>query len=192
VAALTAVYIDFTSRPSYRAWRWLSLLPERAAVDIRPYCLHLEGVDERGRSRGPWERTASTVGLELLALGEYAREAGRQCHEALVDTAFAAVHDLRRDLSQPEAWLELVAAIDLDLEQFTQDGERWRAEVGLWHREAEDEFGVTGVPSLVFDDRAALFVRLDEDVEDAGAARRLLEDLADLASQPVDEVQRKA
>ncbi len=70
------------------------------------------------------------------------------------------------------------------------DSERWRAEVGLWHQETEDELGITGVPSLVFDDERTLFVRIEQPIADVSAARRLLADLTDLAAQPMEEVRR--
>ena len=186
--ALTAIYLDFQSPASYRAWRWLSLLPERATVDVRPYSTD----PENGVRRNPWDRTKSSAGLELLALGEFARGAGRETHLRFVDAAFAAVHDQGADLSSMEGWLEIGAEAGLDLQRYSSDSDRWRAEVGLWHQEAEDELNISRVPSLVFDERHALFVKLDKDLSDVTAARRLLADLADLAALPVDEVRRTA
>lgn len=183
---VTAVYLDFQDPACYRVWRWLSLLPEREHVDIRPY-----SVDRiENESRNPWDRESSSWCLELLALGEVARERGRDCHLAFVDAAFRAVHDEQWDLSSPEAWLALCAEIGMDLHAFVADGERWRAEVGLWHQEAEDEYGLEGVPNLVFDNGQALYVRLQESIEDESAARRLLADLTDLVVQRVEEVRR--
>ena len=186
MARLTAVYLDFQDEACYRAWRWLSLLPERASVEIRPF-----SIDSWDAER-PWDRPTVSYGLELLALGELARESGRAAHEALVDAAFAALHDSESDLTATEAWLAVGANAGLDLDEFTSDTERWRAEVALWHAEATDELGVRGVPTLVFDDRHALFVHLDADVEDPAAARRLLDGLAELAPQPVDVIRRTA
>jgi hypothetical protein len=191
VSALTAVYLDFQCPLSCRLWRCLSLTPERAAVDIRPYCMDA-GAGDQGERRGPWERTEPTVGLELLALGELARDAGRRAHEAYVDAAFAAVHDEHRDLADADAWLHLGADAGLDLEAYTADSERWRAEVGLWHREAEDDLGVFTTPSLVFEEQVALFVRLEEDIASSEAASRLIAALAELVAHPVDQVHRTA
>jgi 2-hydroxychromene-2-carboxylate isomerase len=187
VPALTAIYIDFQSPASYRAWRWLSLLPVRETVEVRPFSL-----DTGAAAGGPWDReTPSSAGLELLALGELARETGRECHLRFVDRAFAAVHDVETDMSSLESWLALGSALGLDLDSFTADSERWRAEVGLWHEEAKDEYGILGVPSLVFGD-SAVFVDLDRPVTDEQAAQRLLDDLADLSQQPVVQVRRTA
>lgn len=185
---LTAVYLDFESRASHRVWRWLSLLPERDTVEVRPYASSVGG----GDSRGPWDRTVASWGLELLALGELARESGHEVHLRYVDAVFAVLHGDRDDVSSPELWLALGSQLGLDLDAFTADSERWRAEVGLWHAEARDDLGVTGVPSLVFDDKHALFVKLDRQVTDAAAGRRLLADLDDLATQPVVEVRKTA
>lgn len=181
VPRLTAVYLDFQEQSCYRVWRWLSLLPERSSVEIRPFSV------DAGRS---WDRRAGTSGLELLALGEFARETGRAAHEAFIDAAFAAVHEAGGELTTTETWLWLGSAAGLDLEAFTVDGERWRAEVGLWHAEAEDELAVHEVPVLVFDDTHALFVQLAEDIVEAPAARRLLEGITDLVDQPIAAVRR--
>jgi hypothetical protein len=185
------VYLDFQDPACYRVWRWLSLLPERARVEIRPYSLDCEE-DGGAEHCNPWDRTTPSWSVELLALGELARETGRRAHECFVDAAFAAVHDSGADLSTMEGWLEIGAEAGLDLDAYSADGERWRAEVGLWHQEGEDELAVDGVPTLLFGDDRALFLRLDRDIVDAGAARRLLDDLADLASQPVGVVRRTA
>ena len=185
MTALTAVYLDFQDHGSYRVWRWLSHLPQRHTVEIRPFWA---AVDEA--EPNPWERTTPSWSLELLALGELARETGRGVHECFVDAAFAAVYDAGADLTEFQGWLEIGAEAGLDLEAYTTDSDRWRAEVGLWHSEARDDLGITGVPSLVFDDDRVLVVKLDQEVADAAAAKRLLEDLADLALQPVGEVRR--
>ena len=185
VTALTAVYLDFQDHGSYRVWRWLSLLPQRATVEIRPFWTTVTP-DEPN----PWDRTTPSWSLELLALAELARETGRDRHECFIDAAFAAVYDSGADLSEFQGWLEIGAEAGLDLDAYTRDSDRWRAEVGLWQSEASDDLGVTRAPSLVFDDDRVLFVKLDREVADVAAARRLLDDLADLAAQPVGEVRR--
>ena len=182
---LTAVYLDFQDQGSYRVWRWLSLLPERHTVEVRPFWSAVTA-DEPN----PWERTNPSWSLELLALGELARESGRDRQECFVDVAFAAVYAQGADLSEFQGWLEIGAEAGLDLDEYTRDSDRWRAEVGLWHSEARDDLRVTRVPSLVFDEERVLFLKLDQDVEDAAAATRLLADLSDLAAQPVGEVRR--
>ena len=185
MTALQAVYIDFGDHNSYRVWRWLSKLPERGTVEIRPFWAGAT-ISEPD----PWDRTSPSWSLELLALAELARETGRDIHECFVDAAFAAVYDSGADLSEFQGWLEIGAEAGLDLDTYTRESDRWRAEVGLWHSEARDDLGVTRVPSLVFDDDRVLFVALDHDVEDTAAAQRLLADLTDLAVQPVGEVRR--
>lgn len=182
---LTAVYLDFADIQSYRVWRWLSLLPARAIVEVRPFAA-AGGIIE------PWEADEHTWALDVLALGELARDQGREAHLAYIDAAFAALHD-KADHTDPtnlEAFLELGTDVGLDLERFTDDGDRWRAEVGLWHREAQDDHGVDGVPTLMFGDEHVLRVLLEGDVEDPTDAARLLADLTDLAHQPVAGIYR--
>lgn len=179
---LTAIYLDFQDPASYRAWKWLSLLPERAGVEVRPYSQDAES--------SPWDREQPSTGLELLALGELARDTGPHVHTAFIDAAFSAVHDYAEDVSSVEAWLALGSKVGLDLDAFTADAERWRAEVGLWHQEARDECGVSNVPTTVWDGSHALYLRLVDDVADEAAARRLLHALAELVAAPVAEARR--
>jgi hypothetical protein len=188
VPALTAVYLDFADPQCCRVWRWLSLLPVRATIEVRPFAA--DGEVE------PWDASEHTWALDLLALGELARDRGQEVHHAFVDAAFAQLYgDDPAGTADPtnlEAFLALGASVGLDLDHFTDDGDRWRAEVGLWHREAEDELGVDGVPTLVFDDSRGLRLMLDADVTDTDDAARLLADLADLAAQPVSAVFKTA
>jgi hypothetical protein len=180
----TALYVDFLSASSYRAWRWLSMLEESAGVQVRPYLAETD----QGEQRVPWDRSTPSLGLELLALGELARERGPEAHRRYVDAAFAAAHGGQADLSRPEAWLALATESDVDFGAFAREGERWRAEVGLWHAEAQDELGVVAVPTLVFDDEVALLLRLRTDADGVAPARRLLAAVAELAAQRVLEV----
>jgi 2-hydroxychromene-2-carboxylate isomerase len=193
VAALTAIYVDFQCPYSYRAWRWLSLLPDREKIEVRPYSLDgeaLKGRTSAGDRVRPWDEGRPSIGLELLALGELAREEGTAAHHAFVDAAFAGVHDHEADLSGLEAWLALGARAGIDLRTYTADSERWRAEVGYWHQEAEDELGVFGTPTLVVDHEHALYCKLGRDIGEVDAATRLRDDLVDLALHPIEELKR--
>lgn len=187
MTTVTAVYIDFQCADSYRVWRWLSQVSARSTVEVRPFSL-----DADGGERSPWDRTQPSSGLELLALGELARETGREAHEAYVDAAFATVHEHETDASSVEAWLALGSKAGLDLDAFTADAERWRADVGYWHQEAVDELGVTRTPALVVDGDRALGLRLTGVPDDVDAGRRLLADVGDLAYQPVRKIWRTA
>lgn len=182
--ALTSLYVDFLSVHCYRAWLWLSQLEESGAVQIRPYLADGDSAQEQG----PWDRRTPSLSLELLALGELARDEGPETHRAYVAAAFAAAHRRRGELRGAEAWLALATEAGLNLGAFAKEGERWRAEVGLWHVEAQDELGVRGVPSLVFDDSLAILVSLGTTVEGPAAARRLLGAVTELVAADVREV----
>ena len=170
----TAVYLDYLDLQSARVWGWLRRVPHAREVEIRPW------TPDAGR---PWEPESRTWGLEIAALGELARETGREAHEAFCDEAFAILTSCGDPgTAGPECWLRLGARAGLDLLRFSRDSDRWRAEVGLWQAEARDDLGVERAPTLVFDDAHAVFVQLDEDVEDDGAAERLLRRVAAFVS----------
>lgn len=184
---LTAVYLDFQSPECHRVWSWLSATRARATVDVRPFWS--ESAMAGGR-KGPWERSAPTSGLELLALAEFARDCGRDVHLRLIDAAFATLHGDSGEATGLELWLTIGGRAGLDMAAFTSDVERWRAEVGLWHEEARDELGVSGVPTLVFGDRVALALDIEEPVIEPAAAEALLAQVAELATGPVREARR--
>ncbi|CAN5180550.1 hypothetical protein BH20ACT9_BH20ACT9_04960 [soil metagenome] len=205
--ALTAVYLDLQCPFSLRAWRWLVALspahapgparspahapeparPGRPAVDVRPYW---RSPGESGVQ--PWDAEEPSWSLDLLMLGEYARDHGGWVHRDYVGVALHAVHAEKLDVSTPEGLGELASRASLDLTAFTAERERWRAEVGLHHREAEDDFGVFETPALVFDDDRAVLVRLVDDVQGTSAARELLDHVADLTRHPLAELRRTA
>lgn len=170
----TAVYLDYLDLQSARVWSWLRRLPHRDEVEVRPW------MPDGAR---PWEPESRTWGLEVAALGELARETGREAHEAFCDEAFSILLSCGDPgAAGAECWLRLGAKADLDLLRFSRDSERWRAEVGLWQAEARDELGVERAPTLVFDDVHAVFVQLDDDVADADGAERLLVRVASFVS----------
>lgn len=192
MARITALYVDFQSRASYSAWRWLRQVGHGSGIEVRPYSLDTDDAVASDEPASPWDRLTPAWGLELLAIGELAREGGTASHHRFVDSAFASVHDRDEDPSSVEALLALAARADVDLERYTTDSERWRAEVGLWHREAEDELGVDRVPCLVFDHERVLHVGFTADVPRGAPSDRLLADLTDLVDQPVQVVRRTA
>lgn len=184
---LTAVYLDFESPQCDRVWAWLSATGARTEVEVRPFWSQSAMAGSRG---GPWERAAPTSGLELLALAEFARDRGRDVHLRLIDAAFAVLHGESADATGLELWLAIGGRAGLDMAAFTADVERWRAEVGLWHAEARDDLGVTGVPTLVFAERTALYVDLAAPVTDPEAATALLAQVAAFATGPLREARR--
>lgn len=197
--ALTAVYLDLHCPYSLRAWRWLVALgsahgPGPAsdhapgpAVDARPYWRGVGGPRVQ-----PWDAEGRSWTLDVLALGELARERGRRAHHDYVGIALRAVHTEKLDVGTPGGLEALASRASLDLTAFTAERERWRAEVGLHHREAEDDFGVFETPTLVFDDDRAVLVRLVDDVRRPSAARALLDDVVDLTGRFIPDLRRTA
>jgi hypothetical protein len=185
VAELTACYVDYQCPACYRVWRWLACGPRGR---VRPYSLdsedgQIEPLGPHDAGAGVWScsRSPSSPGIT-----------GPDAHARYVDCAFELVHGGRtpRRSRARSAGCCSGRRLDLDLDRFNADSERWRAEVGLWHHRGGGRARDPGVPTLVFDDGSALLVTLEEDVTDPDAAQRLLADLADLADQPVAEVRR--
>lgn len=189
---IVGLYVDFQSVACLRAWKWLRAAAIHHDVTVRPYSLDTDDAVDSDEPASPWDRKTPAWGVELLAVGELARESGPDTHVRFVEAAFSLVHESDQDPSSPESVLALASAAGLDLQAFADDSERWRAEVGLWHAEAHDELGVRGVPALLFNNGAVMRMELAQAVTDPEAAQRLVSQVEGMAELPVRHIVRTA
>lgn len=87
------------------------------------------------------------------------RDAFERYHRAL----FQAHHEQERDLTDTATLVEVAESLDLPadpLETDLREG-RYRSDVGADHREAEEEHGIFGVPTLLFNGTQPVFLKLD-------------------------------
>lgn len=75
---------------------------------------------------------------------------------------FEALHDEGDDIADRKVLKEIAKNVGLDPEQFEQDMERdetWKA-VGEDHTESKRKYNVFGVPTLIFGEKQAVYVKL--------------------------------
>ncbi|MGH2811696.1 MAG: DsbA family protein, partial [Actinomycetota bacterium] len=72
---------------------------------------------------------------------------------------FDTIHRDHLELER-EDLLGMAAKAGLDVDEFLANQRRWLKEVAEEHREAERRWGAFGTPTLVFDDRDAVYLEL--------------------------------
>jgi 2-hydroxychromene-2-carboxylate isomerase len=151
-------YIDYTCPYSYRARRWLRGVAAAGgdlAVSWRTFSLKQANRDPDTASVFADPRTAS-VSVLALALAHAARAAGA---DGFHDAVFDALHRDRRRLD-PDDLAALAEAAGVDTAAFDRDRARWLQAAADEHHEAAARYGVFGTPTLVFDPRSVVFVKL--------------------------------
>jgi predicted DsbA family dithiol-disulfide isomerase len=131
-------------------------------IDWRPFFLSQIN-NKEGSEWKAWEQEEETPTLGLLALraGEAARRQGTKAFEAFQLILLKARHEDRKDLSSQEVIMEAAAASGLDLARFREDlaDKSILQELGETHTQAEQEYGVFGVPTFIFPNGSSAFLK---------------------------------
>jgi len=122
--------------------------------------------------------TARRNDILALTTGMVVRDAHPEQFPSVHRALFAARHDEARDLTDPEVIADALASCGLDadavLAQARSDG--LAAQLHEEHHRAVERYQVFGVPTVIFDDGRAAFVRLmNRPGGDGELARRTLE-----------------
>jgi predicted DsbA family dithiol-disulfide isomerase len=172
-------YIDYTCPYSYRARRWLRSVEAAAGGDLavswRTFSLKQANQDPDSASVFADPATAS-VSVLALAWAHAARAAGA---DGFHDAVFDALHRDRRRL-RPDDLAALAGAAGVDTAGFDRDRPRWLHAAAVEHHEAVARYGVFGTPTLLFDPRSVVFVKLAT-APAGGEALRLWQALGTLA-----------
>lgn len=142
-------------------------------IDWRPFFLAQVNSKE-GPEWKAWEQTEDDARLGLLAMtaGEAARRQGSEAFEAFQLTLLKARHEDRKDLSDPEVITEAAQASGLDVARFREDltDKSIRQDLGDSHTTAVEEYGVFGVPTLIFPDGTSAFIKAYQPPEEESVA----------------------
>ena len=93
--------------------------------------------------------------MPCLAAAKCAARQGGEAFRRMDDALFKAYfHDLR-DISDDEVLVEIARESDLDMEQFEADfkGKIYEPSVLSEYQEAHDQFGISGIPTIIINDR---------------------------------------
>ena len=166
----------------YNAAVWLAKVREtygdNLQIDWKPFILAQVNSKE-GPEWKAWEQAEDSPNLGLLAMrsGEAARRQGTKAFETFQLALLTARHQDRKDLSDPEVIMEAARASGLDMARFQKDlaDESILKDLAESHTKGVDEYGVFGVPTFIFPDGTAAFLKTyrppDED------AVKMFEDL---------------
>lgn len=113
-----------------------------------------------------WEQPGAIDGTDntLLAhrAGLAAKRQGREAFESFFITLLKARHEEKKDLTDPEVIEEALVASGIDAGQFKEDlaDPDLLRELGESHTKAVEEHGAFGVPTYVFPNGNAAFIKM--------------------------------
>lgn len=156
-----ACYYDFTCGYSYRAWSWLERLKlVDGGVEIAWLPFVLKEVNrsdsEPSFLAGP---RADRVAVLSLALAEALT--GLPGAEAYRSALFDAMHKGEERPARDEI-LAIAARAGLDIDGFFRDEATWVEAVRQSHIGAEERWGAFGTPTIILEDKAAMYMKLKE------------------------------
>ncbi len=125
-------------------------------------------LDQQNSQEGPdfrmWEhRDYASRGVRALVAAKAAKNQGEEAFFRFHLAAFEAKHDEGKDIAHGNTLVDTARDAGLDLVRFEEDmdkEETWQA-VGKDHMEARERYDVFGVPTLVFGEGQAVFVKLE-------------------------------
>jgi hypothetical protein len=171
-------YYDFTCGDSYRVVQMVEAVRRSKPLQIKWGTLSLKEASRADEEPSILEGEEIT-GFSVLAL---AVDHALRAHD--VDLfrrhLFDAIHRDHLELER-EDLLGMAAKAGLDVDEFLVNQQRWLKEVAEEHREAERRWGVFGTPTLVFDDRDAVYLELNAVPESAQEALEMWNSISEVA-----------
>jgi predicted DsbA family dithiol-disulfide isomerase len=124
-----------------------------------------------------WEQPDDYESKGLLAFMGF--QAARRQEKGSFDDFHMALlklrHEDKRELNQTGTLLKAAKTAGFDLERFREDlsDRSFRDAIGRDYREGAEKYGVFGVPTILFENSGAAFIKLDPIPEGDGAAELL-------------------
>jgi predicted DsbA family dithiol-disulfide isomerase len=193
------VHIDFLCPFAYRASQWFDILKEQRpdALAITWKYFSLEQINTPADlDWRVWEQPADYPGrpgsnpnyraLHAFWAAEAARRQGDAAFNAFRTALFNARHREKLDFSDRAAIAAVAAGIDLDMDRFAADVQDRALLEALRrdHEGARAQYDTFGVPTICFDERNAIYLKLGE-VPPAEEAWPFFEQLrADIVGRP--------
>jgi predicted DsbA family dithiol-disulfide isomerase len=89
-------------------------------------------------------------------------EQGEEAFERFHMAAFRAYHQDKRDIANPLELLAIASEVDLDTTVLAEDlrTRKYREAVGVDHEEADEQYDIFGVPTILFDGQQPTFIKL--------------------------------
>jgi 2-hydroxychromene-2-carboxylate isomerase len=168
-------HFDIMCPYAYQTSLWMREVRDTAGVEVRWRFFSLEEINRQEGKKHPWEREW-TYGWSMMRIGAYLRRSGMDLLDQWYATAGRALHVEGRKPHHPEVAEELLAEMRLDPGTVTAAiADPTTGDEVLAEHERVVSKGGFGVPTLVFDDGAALFGPVLVDPPTGPAALRLWE-----------------
>ena len=140
---------------------WLAKVKEsygdNLEIDWRPFTL-----EQANSKEGPeWKAWDQPNGVLALRAGEAAKRQGAKLFDSYLIALLKARHEDRRDLTDPAVIEDIAQVTGLELGQFKKDlvDPALLECIAETYTTAVDEHGVFGVPTLLFADGLAAFIK---------------------------------
>jgi hypothetical protein len=153
----------------YNAAVWLSKVEESTGevvkVDWKPFSLAQVNSD-KDQDIKLWEQPEVLNGTDHTFLahvsGLAAKRQGDKAFQAFFMALLRARHEDKKDLLDPTVMEEAAVAAGLDMARFSEDqaDPDLLKDIGESHTIAVEEYGAFGVPTFVFDEGKAVFLKM--------------------------------
>ena len=153
----------------YNAAVWLAKVEEvtgeAVEIDWQPFALAQVNVDE-GAEYNVWEQPAILDGSDKTLLahqaGLAAKRQGKEAFQSFFITLLKARHEDKVDLNDASVITEAAKSSGLDLARFREDlvDPDLLKQLGESHTKAVEEHGAFGVPTFVFPNGNAAFLKM--------------------------------
>jgi predicted DsbA family dithiol-disulfide isomerase len=124
-------------------------------------------------------------------LAEHGEEAFKRYHMAV----FRAYHVNKRDIANPLELLAIAREVDIDTTVLAEDlrTRKYRESVGADHAEADEQYDIFGVPTILFNGEQPTFVKLAAGEWEGADDLDLFHTLVSLSTRPhVMEIKKPA
>jgi predicted DsbA family dithiol-disulfide isomerase len=125
-------------------------------------------LEQQNNQKGPdfkiWEHPDyPSLGLPALVAAKAAENQGEGAFIKFHLAVFEARHGLGKNIRKPEVLKEIAGEVNLDPGPFEKDCEdpKTREAVGKDHMEARKKYNIFGVPTLIFDDKKPVYIKIE-------------------------------
>jgi hypothetical protein len=182
--ARITVWYDYTCGDSYRFKELIDRLGQRArwrTVSLKELSRH---DDEPSLFGSPDTDSISVFAIEVTQAARH--HDFQQFHEEL----FSAFHKREAKITTDDV-LAIAEGSGLDPSEFLANRMAWSEQAAEEHREAVEEWGVFGTPTLVIDGSTPLYIELSEIPDSPNEAQRIWSAIESVLSTPgLKEVKR--
>lgn len=124
-------------------------------------------LEQQNNKQGPdfkiWENPEyPSRGFPALTAAKASKNQGEQAFLKFHFALFEALHEFRKNIGKPEVLREIAEDTGLNISQFERDrtDEKTRRAVGEDHLNAREKHNIFGVPTLTFNDKNPVYIKL--------------------------------